>query len=427
MLARLLLAAALATACHAMAQSRRVHRARPVASSASRRNWCPSPAPKRISRVWSTGLPPVRRCSLPSCRTAYPEREFHAAAALTPTQVAQILETARQQLIGLGIGTPTAEQLGFALMGGVVPTALGGTQVPGALNPTTQNLPSPAAQIQGQASAGATAPTTRSPTASTYRPPRAATTAATATLPRHTSDSAIPAGATSHSVAPLTSASPTVNTSASPLTTTPVQAPTVAPAPPDAGAFPQVPAPHATDRHDAMGSVLYLDGRLRRHARVELVRKEKGVEKRRAESAAQPAAQPSAAGLQLLGHRARGARLADRRREGLFRGVLPRRAARAALDPRARLGLQQPDAAAFRPGAERRPAGAARRIPHLPGGSPARAPRQRAELGLPHGVRHRSRIPADLRAGRLDARRAACTCATTTRAPSARAITRRSW
>ena len=26
-----------------------------------------------------------------------------------------------------------------------------------------------------------------------------------------------------------------------------------------------------------MGSVLYLDGRLRRHARVELVRKEKGV------------------------------------------------------------------------------------------------------------------------------------------------------
>ena len=172
---------------------------------------------------------------------------FTPSAALSALQVAQILETTRQQLIGLGIGAPTAEQLGFALMGGVVPTALGGTQVPGALNAQSpRNLPSPAAQLQGQASAGATAPGTTGTSTSTSPTPGVTnsvnvqttpgavgtTTGASATLPRpNTSDSAIPAGATSRSVAPLTSASPTVNTSASPLATTPVQTPAIAPAP----------------------------------------------------------------------------------------------------------------------------------------------------------------------------------------------------
>lgn len=170
---------------------------------------------------------------------------FTPTTALTATQVAQILETARQQLIGLGIGAPTAEQLGFALMGGVVPTAFGGTQVPGALNPQSpQTLPSPAAQIQSQASAGATAPATTGTGVSTTAALTnsvnvqttpgigGTTTGTTATLPRpSTSDSAIPAGATSRSVAPLTSASPTVNTSASPLAPTPVQAPGAALAP----------------------------------------------------------------------------------------------------------------------------------------------------------------------------------------------------
>ncbi|HKU48107.1 MAG TPA: hypothetical protein VJQ58_14565, partial [Burkholderiales bacterium] len=77
---------------------------------------------------------------------------FTPSGPMAPLQIAQVLETARQQLIGLGIGTPTAEQLGFTLMGGVVPTALGGTPVPGVLNSgfNPANPPSPAAQLQQQ-------------------------------------------------------------------------------------------------------------------------------------------------------------------------------------------------------------------------------------------------------------------------------------
>jgi hypothetical protein len=85
-------------------------------------------------------------------------------------QIAQVLERTRQQLIGLGIATPTAEQLAVALMGGVVPTAAGGSQV-----------------------AGATASPT--PPVSTQLVPSA--------LPRfNTSDSPVAAGATSRSPAP---------------------------------------------------------------------------------------------------------------------------------------------------------------------------------------------------------------------------------
>lgn len=234
---RLLLAVALAAACHAaLAQDPAV----PPAVSVQRL------APQLVSFAGSeanfqslvNGLATGTQVQL---LTVLPNGfvqnvTFTPATALTATQVAQILETARQQLIGLGIGAPTAEQLAFALMGGVVPTALGGTQVPGALTTTAQNLPSPAAQLQGQASAGATAPTTTVTNSvnvqTTPGTSGAATTGATATLPRpNTSDSAIPAGATSRSVTPLTSASPTVNTSASPLATTPVQAPGIAPAP----------------------------------------------------------------------------------------------------------------------------------------------------------------------------------------------------
>ena len=244
---RLLLAVALAAACHAaLAQDPAV----PPAVSVQRL------APQLVSFAGSeanfqslvNGLATGTQVQL---LTVLPNGfvqnvTFTPTTALTATQVAQILETARQQLIGLGIGAPTAEQLGFALMGGVVPTALGGTQVPGALNAQSQqSLPSPAAQIQGQASAGATAPVTTGTGISTtpgvtnsvnvQTTPGgvgSTTTATTATLPRpNTSDSGIPAGATSRSVTPLTSASPTVNTSASPLATTPVQAPGIAPVP----------------------------------------------------------------------------------------------------------------------------------------------------------------------------------------------------
>lgn len=165
---------------------------------------------------------------------------FTPATALSPSQIAQVLETARQQLIGLGIGNPTAEQIAIALMGGVVPTALGGSQVAGALNPQTP--PSPAVQIQSAAAAGATTSTSPSATAATSTStvpgvtnsvnvqifPSAtlpsAATGATATPRVNTSDSFAPAGATSRSPVPtLTSPTPVPTTPAQPIGTQPAQ------------------------------------------------------------------------------------------------------------------------------------------------------------------------------------------------------------
>lgn len=138
---------------------------------------------------------------------------FTPTTTLTPNQIAQVLEASRQQLIGLGIGAPTAEQLGFALMGGTVPTALGGSQVAGVLN---LNPPSPAAQIQGSAGAGATA----SPVGSInvrIQPGSVPSTTTTPT-PRNTSDSSAPPGTISRSAAAGT-------TSATPAPVTPAPAP----------------------------------------------------------------------------------------------------------------------------------------------------------------------------------------------------------
>lgn len=123
---------------------------------------------------------------------------FTPGAALPPDQIAQALEASRQQLIGLGIGSPTAEQIAHSLTGGVVPTALGGSQVAGTLNP-----PSPAAQIQSNAAAGSTttaataAPATSAVIVQVVPPAAAVGTSAS---PRfNTSDSPIPSGATSRS------------------------------------------------------------------------------------------------------------------------------------------------------------------------------------------------------------------------------------
>jgi hypothetical protein len=148
---------------------------------------------------------------------------FTPAAAIPPNEIAQVLEAARQQLIGLGIGNPTAEQIGITLMGGIVPSALGGSQVAGLLN--AQNPPSPAAQMQSGAAVGATAspPVQVSPVTSGVNVqlfpstlPSAATSATT--TPRvNTSDSLAPAGATSRSpLAGPTSATPTPATTPTP-------------------------------------------------------------------------------------------------------------------------------------------------------------------------------------------------------------------
>lgn len=155
---------------------------------------------------------------------------FTPAAAMSPVEIARLLETARQQLIGLGIGNPTAEQIGITLMGGIVPTALGGSQVAGVLN--AQNPPSPAAQMQGGAAVGATAsppvqvsPVTSGVNVQLFPNTLPVTPTSTVTAPRSTSDSLAPAGATSRSSVPLTSATP-------PVATTPTPAPGAASTPP---------------------------------------------------------------------------------------------------------------------------------------------------------------------------------------------------
>ena len=134
---------------------------------------------------------------------------FTPAAPLPADQIAQALERARQQLIGLGIATPTGEQVAIALTGGTVPTALGGSQVTGALPATP-----PAAAVQAQTSVaagatGATTSTTPVPTTPVNvqlvpgTTPATTSPIGTAPLPRaNTSDSPLPAGATSRSPTP---------------------------------------------------------------------------------------------------------------------------------------------------------------------------------------------------------------------------------
>jgi hypothetical protein len=68
--------------------------------------------------------------------------------------IAQPLEKLRQQLIGRGIATPTAQQLAIALTGGALPTAVGTTQVNGVI--PAQQSPAVAIQRSLGAAAGAT-------------------------------------------------------------------------------------------------------------------------------------------------------------------------------------------------------------------------------------------------------------------------------
>ena len=84
---------------------------------------------------------------------------FTPGGTLTPTQIAQTLETARQAAIANGIAAPTAQQLSILLNGGALPTATGTTAVNGLINSTgtstalatptgNGSVPSAAAQLQ---------------------------------------------------------------------------------------------------------------------------------------------------------------------------------------------------------------------------------------------------------------------------------------
>ena len=245
--ARLILVAALAIACHgAVAQSETastvpaplaVQRLAPqlVAFAGSETNF------QNLVNGLANGTPVQLTSTLSN---GFSQTVTFTPSQLgSPAQIAQILEAARQQLIGLGIGAPSAEQIGFTLMGGLVPTPLGGTQVSGLANAqATTSAPSRAAQIQQQqAGAGATAATPPVTSAvNVQTTPTAATTTATVTTPRQTSDSLVAPGVTSRSTAPVvsaspafnTSASPAVNTSTSPIATTPTLAPGAGSLPP---------------------------------------------------------------------------------------------------------------------------------------------------------------------------------------------------
>src|ERR671922_1856861 len=62
---------------------------------------------------------------------------FTPAGTMSPVQIAQTLEAARQALIARGVATPTAQQIGAALTGGTITTASGTAQLNALINTTT--------------------------------------------------------------------------------------------------------------------------------------------------------------------------------------------------------------------------------------------------------------------------------------------------
>lgn len=165
---------------------------------------------------------------------------FTPAAGMTPVDIARTLELARQNLIARGIARPTAQQLGIALAGGILPTAVGALPITGLipLAASTSTATSPAAS----ASAG-------TPLAAVLTPAPAVSGLAIQIAPtprfftsdssllRNTSNSPLPAApaipavptfGTSASPVLGTSASPSFNTSNSPLLAAPAGGPSPA-------------------------------------------------------------------------------------------------------------------------------------------------------------------------------------------------------
>jgi hypothetical protein len=158
---------------------------------------------------------------------------------MSATDIARTLESARQQLIANGIASPSAQQLGAVLLGGLLPTPLGGTNVTGLLPGG-----SPAALLQNTLTP-LTAPNAAVGGTSTSTAPGARNMSDTP-LPRNTSDSTVP-GNTSDSppLGPLPQVTP------APVTPPAAVAPAVArTAPPIPGAA----APAGTGTGTAGGS-----------------------------------------------------------------------------------------------------------------------------------------------------------------------------
>jgi len=113
---------------------------------------------------------------------------FTPSAPVPVAQIPSLLESTRQQLIGLGIATPTAQQLALALTGGAVPTAL------------NENRPSAAVQTQSHVTPGVNA--------ATGATNAAAAASAEAAGRVNTSDSPLVPGATSRTPVPPTPSAP---------------------------------------------------------------------------------------------------------------------------------------------------------------------------------------------------------------------------
>jgi len=137
---------------------------------------------------------------------------FTPVGTLTPLQIAQTLEAARQQLISRGIAAPSAQQIGIALAGGTLPTTAGNVQVTGLVPVVNGTTPS--------SSAGAsTTPGALAPTAGRTPVLGAATTtpATTATGTAVTTTTA-PTGGLTVQVTP--GPSPMIGAAATPAATT---------------------------------------------------------------------------------------------------------------------------------------------------------------------------------------------------------------
>jgi hypothetical protein len=130
-------------------------------------------------------------------------------APVPVAQIPSLLESTRQQLIGLGIATPSAQQLALALTGGAVPPTLAG-----------ENRPSPAVQTQSHVT-----PTNA-----------AAAASAEAAARVNTSDSLLAPGATSRTPVPSTPATPGPAAVATPLASSASAAAAHSPAPAGVGA-----------------------------------------------------------------------------------------------------------------------------------------------------------------------------------------------
>lgn len=145
---------------------------------------------------------------------------FVPASALSVTDIARVLEAARQQLIARGVPNPTAEQIGVTLVGGTLPTPSGAarvngltaTQVPGGVQPGAfRGAPRPPAPVAGAANPPSNLVIEVRPLASQPLTPGAST-----------GTSASPVTSTSASPVPGTAASPATGTSAGTVGGSPV-------------------------------------------------------------------------------------------------------------------------------------------------------------------------------------------------------------